>query len=470
MIEDIVEKTINYSTSGINTLELTLTKAEVNARFDIAYNELQKNVNIQGFRKGKVPLHMLKQLYGKAVEAETNVDIVNEYFPKIAQEENLMLIANPILKDVQKTDDSYKYIIEFQTVPQFEVKDYKDLTIYEPVHVVTSEEVDREIDQIALEFAEYEDVTSVESHDCLVNVGIEPVHEHDEHEHDEHEHHHHHEHQSIYLRDEKYYIDFRDAFLYKKVGDEFTYHNPERPDEPEMKIIIESIQRVTPPAVDDELAKKYSKGQFETIDDLRKDLEFKIQDYWDEKARQEMENQIMDIITKNNSHIVVPEPLIENALDILVDNLKKQYGLKKEDKQLDPILRTNYRKTAENFARWDMIRNEIMKIEDIKLEDYDIDDFIETNKQHLPDATVEQLKEIINANEQVLDKIKSKKLFDLLLGYATTEEISFDDYYKKRQMEAEQENAPKIQAEEYDPLESSESDEDVQEDNEEKAE
>jgi trigger factor len=458
-----VEKNINYSTSGINTLELTLTKAEVNARFDIAYNELQKNVNIQGFRKGKVPLPMLKKLYGKAVEAETNVDIVNEYFPKIAQEENLMLIANPILKNVEKIDDNYKYTIEFQTVPQFEVKDYKDITIYEPVHVVTSEEVDRELDQIALEFAEYEDVDSVESLDCLVNVGVEPVHEHEEHEEHDHDHHHH-EHQSIYLRDEKYLIDFRDLFLNRKVGDVFTYHNPERADEPEMKIVIESIQRVTPPAIDNELAKKYSKDEFDSIDDLRKDLEFKIQDYWDEKARQEMENQMMDIITKNNSHIVVPEPLIENALDILVENLKKQYGLKKEDKQLDPILRTNYRKTAENFARWDMIRNEIMKIEDIKLEDYDIDDFIETNKHHLPEASVEQLKEIINSNEQVLDKIKSKKLFDLLLGYATTEEISFDDFYKKRQMEAEQENAPKIQAEEYNPLENDEDSEEINED------
>lgn len=459
-----MEKNINFSQSGVNTLELFLTNSETEPFFTKAYSELQQKVAIAGFRKGKVPVAMLKKLYGKSIEAEVNVDIVNDYFPKIAEDNNLSLISNPILKDVQYQDDGMKYIIEFQTVPEFQINNYQDLSIYEPIHITTSEEIEQELDQIALEYAEYEDADSIDSLDYVVNVGVEPIKEgeEDEHHHDEH-HHHNHDHQSIYLRDKQFFADFRNAFLNKKVGDVFNFKSAEKPDEPELKIYIESVQRVTPPALDDELAKKYSNQKLDTIEDLRKDIEFRIQDYWDNKSRQEIENQLMDTITKQNSHIVVPEPLIENALDILVENLKKQYNIKKEDTKLDATLRTTYRKTAENYARWDMIRNEIIKKEAIEIEDYDIDDFIEKNKESLPDVSVEQLHELIQGNNQIKENLKNKKLFDLLIGFSTTNDISFEDYYKQREIEnAEKSDSPKIKTEEYNPLNSDEDTDEIE--------
>jgi trigger factor len=450
-----VEKNISYSASGVNTLEIFLSNAEILPFIDEGYRKIQHNVNIPGFRKGKVPRHMMEKMYGKAVENDANIDIVNEYFPKIAKEENIMLIDNPNLKDIQKTDDGVRYIIEFQTVPEFEISDYKTIELYEPQHVVTSDEVEVELEELSLKHAEYEDAESVDSHDFVVHLGVEVVNpEAEDHDHDhDHEGHHHHEHQSVYLRDQRVDSEFRNLFLNRKKGEDFIHTGTTQAGEFQYRYIIEGVQRVNPKPIDDELASLESNNQFTNLDDFRRDLEFRLQDYWDDKTRNEMENQIMDKITRDNSHIIVPASLKESALLSLIDNMKQQYKIKKDDTQFDDMLRSQYDKVAENYARWDMIKNKITKDESIEVEDYDIDDWIAKVKKAFPAYEDAMLRNLINQDENVKNQILSKKVFDFILGFATTNETTFEDFYKQRQMEIAESQKPLVDVEPYDPNE-----------------
>lgn len=450
-----MEKNISYSASGVNTLEIFLSNAEILPFIDEGYRKIQHNVNIPGFRKGKVPRHMMEKMYGKAVENDANIDIVNEYFPKIAKEENIMLIDNPNLKDIQKTDDGVRYIIEFQTVPEFEISDYKTIELYEPQHVVTSDEVEVELEELSLKHAEYEDAESVDSHDFVVHLGVEVVNpEAEDHDHDhDHEGHHHHEHQSVYLRDQRVDSEFRNLFLNRKKGEDFIHTGTTQAGEFQYRYIIEGVQRVNPKPIDDELASLESNNQFTNLDDFRRDLEFRLQDYWDDKTRNEMENQIMDKITRDNSHIIVPASLKESALLSLIDNMKQQYKIKKDDKQFDDMLRSQYDKVAENYARWDMIKNKITKDESIEVEEYDIDDWIAKVKKAFPAYEDAMLRNLINQDENVKNQILSKKVFDFILGFATTNETTFEDFYKQRQMEIAESQKPLVDVEPYDPNE-----------------
>lgn len=450
-----MEKSISYSASGINTLEIFLTNAEIRPFIDEGYSKLQQNVNIPGFRKGKVPRHMMEKMYGKVVENDANIDIVNEYFPKIAKDENFLLIDNPNLKDIQKSNDGIRYIIEFHTVPEFELNDYKSIELYEPQHIVTSEEIEAELEEVALKHAEYEDSDSVDSLDFVVHLGIEMVKEEGEeeiHEHDhDHEDHHHHEHQSLYLRDQRIDSELRNAFLNRRTGESFNHTTTSQAGEYEYKYIIEGIQRVNPKPIDDALAAVESNNQFTNLEDFRRDLEFRLQDYWDDKTRTEMENQIMDKLTRDNAHIQVPETLKENALLSLIDNMKQQYKVKKEDTQFDALLRTQYDKVAENYARWDMIKNKITKDESIEIEDYDIDDWIQKVKKAFPAYQDEMLRNLINQDENIKNQILSKKVFDFILGFTTTNETTFEDFYKQRQMEMAEAQKPLVDVAPYNP-------------------
>lgn len=422
----------------MNTLELILTKSEVQPVLDEAYAEAQRSVSLPGFRKGKVPLHMIKKMYGKAIEAEANLDIVNRFFPQIVEEDNLKLIDSPSLKDVQITESGYKFIIGFQTIPNYDISGYKDFEIYEPVYVVKPEDVDNELNVQAQELAKRTVADEIDSYSYHIYYGIEEIKDgedpHHHHSDDDHDHdHHHHDHQDVFLGDNRIKSELKDAFLNRKVGDEFVYSEGDK----QFKIMIEKVEKVELPEINDEFAKKASGDKFDNLADYRQNLELVLQDYWDNKSRQEIESQIIDHLILNNPEIVPPEKMVETALENIIENMKTQYRIPKDNKQYDQFFRESYHSHAVNLAKWTLIKDKIIETENIKIEDYDINDWIERSRQYLNqfNMTDEQLKSIIETNDNLKGEILQKKLIDYLLGYATTNEISFDDYYKKRQMD-----------------------------------
>jgi len=447
-----VEKNFTFNDSGINTLELILTQEEIQPVYDEAYQEAQKSIELKGFRKGKVPMAMIKKMYGKAIESEANIDVVNKYFPQVMDEAKIKLIDSPALKDIQKVENGIKFVLEFQTVPNFEINNYQEFEIQEPVYVVKEDDVERELDSIAYELAEKEDATSIDSYNYHVYYALEdpnqPEHQHDEH--DEHEHHHHnHEHQDMFLGNAQIKTELRDAFLNRSVGESFIFSEKGK----DYKIIVEKVQKINLPEINDEFAKKASNDKFDNLSDYRQDLEIKIQDYWDNKSRQEMENQIVDHLILNNPQIVPPEKVVEVALENLVKNAKLQYKIPEKDTQFDMYLNESYKTHAINLAKWNIIKDKLIEKEKIELEDYDYDDWLEKNKQFFQQygLTDQQIREYINTNENVQGEILQKKIIDYLMGFATTNEISFDEYYEKRRDAL---NAPKplVDVEEYDPM------------------
>lgn len=457
-----MEKNFTFNDSGINTLELILTKEEIQPFYDEAYQEAQKSIELKGFRKGKVPMAMIKKMYGKSIESEANIEVVNNYFPQIMDEAKIKLIDSPALKDIQPVEDGIKFVLEFQTVPNFEINNYQEFEISEPVYVVKEEDVERELDSIAYELAEKENATSIDSYNYHVQYAIEDPnqepHHHDDEE-DEHEHHHHnHEHQDLFLGNAQINTELRDAFLNRSVGESFIYSEKGK----DYKIIIENIQKINLPEINDEFAKKASSDKFDNLSDYRQDLEIKIQDYWDNKSRQEMENQIVDHLILNNPQIVPPDKVVEVALQNLVKNAKLQYNIPEKDTQLDMYLNESYKPHAINLAKWNIIKDKLIEKEKIELEDYDYDEWMEKNKEYFQQyrLTDQQIREYIGTNENVQAEILQKKLIDYLMGFATTNEISFDDYYAKRR-EAESGPKPLVDVEEYDPMAP---DEDIDED------
>ncbi|MEN6512140.1 MAG: trigger factor [Chloroherpetonaceae bacterium] len=429
-----MEKIIIENENGENKLELFLSNEEIKPFLDKAYAEAQKNMKIPGFRPGHVPQNMIKNMYGKAIEADTNIDIVNDYFPRIAAEENIILLSNPNLLDIQKTDEGIKYIIGYQTIPDFQIKDYKDnLTVFEPVHIVQSEEIENKLDELAFNFAEKEPAEIVESLSYTVKFNIITHHHHEEEEEG-------HDHEDsgsdeIYLSHPQLDHEFRDIFLNRKVNEKFDF-TPENDPTHSYEIEITGISRIIPPIIDDELAKKISQNKFDTLEELRNSIELELQDAWDEESRHEMEDQIREFLIQENWDIYIPEQLMQiSNLDYL-KSVKKHYNIPENETNLDATLLQYAGDMPKKIALWDLLRTKLYKLENVEVEDSDIDAFVEKQKQYFQGLSPEATADIIRKNADLLARLKEDKLFEILLGYATTEEISFDDYAVKKQIQA----------------------------------
>jgi len=88
------------SKKGLKTnLKVFVDKKTIDEKIGIRLTELSKTANIKGFRPGKVPVEVLKRLFGKAVYGEvlekilkeTSAQVIEEKKIKVAVTQNLIL-------------------------------------------------------------------------------------------------------------------------------------------------------------------------------------------------------------------------------------------------------------------------------------------------------------------------------------------------------------------------------------------
>jgi trigger factor len=148
--------------SDLETLNPTRVKLTVEVPFeelkpslDAAYKKIAGQVNIPGFRKGRVPPRVIDQRVGRSVVLE---EAVNEALPRFygqAIEENSIKVLGQPDVDVTKFDDGEGLIFtaEVDIRPEFEVPDYSGLAVTVDDAEVTDAEVDEQLDGLRDRFA-----------------------------------------------------------------------------------------------------------------------------------------------------------------------------------------------------------------------------------------------------------------------------------------------------------------------------
>jgi trigger factor len=74
-------------------VEVDVPQEELTPRFDAAYRKYQKNIRLEGFRKGRVPLSLIKKIYGDEIQSEAIDEVVKNVFKEISTKENIQPVA-----------------------------------------------------------------------------------------------------------------------------------------------------------------------------------------------------------------------------------------------------------------------------------------------------------------------------------------------------------------------------------------
>jgi trigger factor len=132
---NITKKDID-SLNAVVTVEIS--KDDYSEKVNTILNNYRKNANIPGFRKGHVPMGMVKKQYGTAVLVEEVNKLLQEALHKFLTEEKLDVLGNPIPKneaDIDWKADDFTFEFDLGLAPQFEVdvKGKKAITHYKIV-------------------------------------------------------------------------------------------------------------------------------------------------------------------------------------------------------------------------------------------------------------------------------------------------------------------------------------------------
>ena len=125
------------------TLPATVIQNEVNARL----KKLARQVKIDGFRPGKVPMNIVAQRYGYSVHYEVMNDKVGEAFNQAAMEAQLRVAGQPrISEKEQATEGEMAFDAIFEVYPEVKMKDLAQVTIDKLQADVTDEAIDKTIE------------------------------------------------------------------------------------------------------------------------------------------------------------------------------------------------------------------------------------------------------------------------------------------------------------------------------------
>ena len=145
---------MNISKTDLDALNavvtITLDRKDYEKRVDSVLSDYKKNANIPGFRKGHVPMGMIKKQYEKAVIADEVNKLLRDNLEKYIREEKIELLGNPLPKatngEFDWNADQLDFEFELGLAPQFEVKlnQLKKVTHYqvEPEAKMVNEQLD----------------------------------------------------------------------------------------------------------------------------------------------------------------------------------------------------------------------------------------------------------------------------------------------------------------------------------------
>ena len=371
-----------------------------------AYLKARKNININGFRKGKAPRKMIEQLYGDNVFFEDAVNLlVNTDVAPIVEETDYELIASPDIEvtSVNKTD-GVEFKVTVTTKPEVEISDYKGIEIEKTVKAITDEDVNNQIEAlrerngrlVTIEdrAAENGDIAVIDFEGFKDGVAFEGGKD---------------TNYELALGSNTFIPGFEEQIVGKKTGEEFTinvtfpenYQMEEIAGQPcEFKIKLNEIKAKELPDLDDEFVKDAT--EFDTLDELKADMKAKLEERASKNAEIEADNKLYEaLIDKMTADI--PEVMYESKIDEMVRDFEMR--LSQQGLNLEMYLTyTNmdmaaFRKTFEDQAQKQvkvrLALEKIAELENIEISDAQVDEEINKMAEQY-NLTADKIKAIVS--------------------------------------------------------------------------
>lgn len=415
-----MEYNVNEINASEKEVEIKLSYDEIKESLENEVKKQTKNLQVPGFRKGKVPKHILKKMFGDALEYEAADKVATEFFWKVADEKDLRPIGKPAMTSLDFEPEKHlTFKVKYETIPDISVQNYKDFEIEVPDFVVTDDEVEKEIEYILKSNKTTEDVQEIgDDRNYLVEVEIYRTDENGNVPPDTKP-----EKLTIDLTNEQIHPQIVENSKGKKVGESFSFQFSDTRKETNKDGIEEeitdnyyytakilSVKKIVLPELNEELIKKVTKDRLSDIQAFKDDIKKDIQNYYNQRMEEIIRSKLLSEIIKNND-FTPPQTLVNNILDEYIKS-EEEYAKKNRIPFNKDEARNRLMKNAENEVKWYLIKEKIQKAENISVTEDELKEFAEKESQQtgLP---VEKLMNYYKASNQV-ERILDEKLFDFL--------------------------------------------------------
>ena len=164
---------------GLNiTVSLTLPFTELQKGIDKKILQLTKTASVAGFRKGKVPIDVIKQKYAKSLLGEVADDVMKDHFLQLAIDKNIKLAGVISMQPKQLDfDKDFTFEVNYEVYPSVEVTITPNTQLEKVSAKVTEDDINRTIEDMRSRTAKYEDaligVEAKDEHIAIIDFDAE---------------------------------------------------------------------------------------------------------------------------------------------------------------------------------------------------------------------------------------------------------------------------------------------------------
>ncbi len=367
-------------------ISAVISMDEVNASVEKIAKQLSKTANIQGFRKGKVPVSIIKKQYGEKLVQDAEAELLREVLNKGLDEmgvANEQLIGEPSITKFDKSDDKIDVVVKVAMRPEIELGDYKSMVDDFEKPEVTDEEIDARIKELAESQAplvDVEDDRALESGDTAVidfegfvdGVAFEGGKA---------------ENFELLLGSGQFIPGFEDQVIGMKKGEEKTIKVtfPENyggeklaGKDAEFKVKVNGIKTKAEVEINDELAKTMLPGQEDAnVDTLKEQVKIQLENeklakLYNETLKPALLEKFVSTLTFD-----LPEFVVEQEIDMALNNKARTMSedeIKELREDADKLkeLRESLREDAQKSVKATFIIDSLAQAEGVKVEENEV--------------------------------------------------------------------------------------------------
>ena len=312
---------------GMAKLTIEVSADEFEKAVEKVYLKNRGRMNVQGFRKGKAPRHIIEKMYGSEIFFEDAANmIIPEAYEKEAMECDVDIVSQPKI-DVEQIEKGKPFIFTATVAvkPEVTLGDYKGIKVDKVDVAVSEEDVDKEIDMVREQNARTIEVTdrAAEMND-IVTIDFEGFMDGEAFEGGKGTDY------PLTLGSHSFIDTFEDQIVGKNIGDEFDvnvtfpeeYQAEELAGKPALfKVALKAIKSKELPELNDDFASDVS--EFETVDEYKDDIRATLLKKKEDEAKAAKEDQVIAAIVENAT-MEIPEAMVDTQVRQMADDFARR--------------------------------------------------------------------------------------------------------------------------------------------------
>ncbi|HBC6353419.1 TPA: trigger factor [Proteus mirabilis] len=427
------------TTQGLGRrVTITVPAADIQKAVDSELKKAAKTVRIDGFRKGHVPMSMVKQRYGMSVLNDVLGDLMQRNFINAIIENKVNPVGAPDYKPEQyKEGEDFVYSVEFEVFPEIELKDLESIEVVKPIVTVKDEDVDNMLETLRKQQAEWKDKEGEVAAEDRVTVDFNGSIDGEEFEGGKAEDF------VLAMGQGRMIPGFEEGLIGHKAGEEFTidvtfpkdYHAENlKGKKAQFAINLKKVEERELPELTEEFIKRFGIADG-SVDGLRAEVRKNMERELKNAIRTRVKSQVIDGLVKANE-VDVPAAAVDSEIEVLQRQAAQRFG--GDEKQALQLPRELFEEQAKRRVIVGLLLGEVINSNELKAEDERVKALIDEMASAYEDPS--EVVEFYNKNEQLMNNIRNLALEEqavekiLATAKVTEKETNFTELMNEVQM------------------------------------